>query len=302
MRHYLLQRAGLGVLVLWAAFTLSFVLLQVLPGDAVLIKFQNPDLGLSPQQIAEMRQAYGADSPLWQQYLHTLVAMLHGDFGYSVQAGVPVSELLTSNLPGTLRLALCGFLLATLLAFVLATLSRLPALRGLRNLLQSLPALFISVPTFWLGIALIQLFSFQLRWIPVINPSPWQGLILPIITVAVPISAPLAQILLRSIDEVSTRPFVAVARAKGASEHYVLWRHILRNAMLPGAHRGGPAAGRTDCRCADYRNGVWPGRSRSADAAGGEQSGCGGVAGGSDDLRAGFCGDQPAGGSADAAV
>lgn len=233
MRHYLLQRAGLGVLVLWAAFTLSFVLLQVLPGDAVLIKFQNPDLGLSPQQIAELRQAYGADSPLWQQYLHTLAAMLHGDFGYSVQAGVPVSELLTSNLPGTLRLALCGFLLATLLAFVLATLSRLPALRGLRNLLQSLPALFISVPTFWLGIALIQLFSFQLRWIPVINPSPWQGLILPIITVAVPISAPLAQILLRSIDEVSTRPFVAVARAKGASEHSVLWRHILRNAMLP---------------------------------------------------------------------
>jgi len=233
MRHYLLHRAGLGLLVLWAAFSLSFVLLQVLPGDAVLIKFQNPDLGLSPQQIAEMRQAYGADNPLWQQYLHTLAAMLHGDFGYSVQAGVPVSQLINSNLPGTLRLALCGFLLATLLAFALAALSRHPVLRGLRNLLQSLPALFISVPTFWLGIALIQLFSFQLRWIPVINPSPWQGLILPIITVAIPISAPLAQILLRSIDEVATRSFVAVARAKGASEGHVLWRHVLRNALLP---------------------------------------------------------------------
>ncbi|WP_448310587.1 ABC transporter permease [Pantoea sp. PGP6] len=233
MRHYLLHRAGLGLLVLWAAFSLSFVLLQVLPGDAVLIKFQNPDLGLSPQQIAEMRQAYGADNPLWQQYLHTLAAMLHGDFGYSVQAGVPVSQLINSNLPGTLRLALCGFLLATLLAFALAALSRHPMLRGLRNLLQSLPALFISVPTFWLGIALIQLFSFQLRWIPVINPSPWQGLILPIITVAIPISAPLAQILLRSIDEVATRSFVAVARAKGASEGHVLWRHVLRNALLP---------------------------------------------------------------------
>lgn len=233
MRRYLLHRVGLGLLVLWAAFTLSFVLLQVLPGDAILIKFQNPDLGLSPQQIAEMREAYGVDNPLWQQYLHTLVAMLHGDFGYSVQAGVPVSDQLTSNLPGTLRLALCGFLLAMGLAFVLAALSRFPALRSLRNLLQSLPALFISVPTFWLGIALIQLFSFQLRWIPVINPSPWQGLILPIITVAIPISAPLAQILLRSIDDVATRPFVAVARAKGASESYVLWRHVLRNAMLP---------------------------------------------------------------------
>jgi peptide/nickel transport system permease protein len=233
MQRSLLRRVGQSVLVLWAAFTLSFFLLQVLPGDAVLIKFQNPDLGLSPDQIAEMRLAYGADNPLWQQYVHTLLAMLHGDFGYSVQAGVPVSEQLASNLPATLQLALLGFALATLIAFALAALSRLPTLRFLRSLLQSMPALFISLPTFWLGIALIQLFSFQLRWIPVINPSALQGLILPVITVAMPISAPLAQILLRSIDQVSTQPFVAVARAKGASESHVLWHHVMRNALLP---------------------------------------------------------------------
>jgi peptide/nickel transport system permease protein len=233
MQRSLLRRVGQSVLVLWAAFTLSFFLLQVLPGDAVLIKFQNPDLGLSPDQIAEMRLAYGADNPLWQQYVHTLLAMLHGDFGYSVQAGVPVSEQLASNLPATLQLALLGFALATLIAFALAALSRLPTLRFLRSLLQSMPALFISLPTFWLGIALIQLFSFQLRWIPVINPSALQGLILPVITVAIPISAPLAQILLRSIDQVSTQPFVAVARAKGASESHVLWHHVMRNALLP---------------------------------------------------------------------
>jgi peptide/nickel transport system permease protein len=190
MRHALLQRLGHGLLVLWAAFTLSFVLLQVLPGDAVLIKFQNPDLGLSPAQIEEMRVAYGADSPLWQQYGHTLLAMLRGDFGYSLQAGVPVSELIASNLPDTLSLALPAFVLAVLLAFALAFASRLPGLRWLSNTLQSLPVLFISLPTFWLGIALIQLFSFQLRLIPVINPTPLQGLILPIVTVAIPISAP----------------------------------------------------------------------------------------------------------------
>jgi len=233
MQRSLLRRVGQSVLVLWAAFTLSFFLLQVLPGDAVLIKFQNPDLGLSPDQIAEMRLAYGADNPLWQQYVHTLLAMLRGDFGYSVQAGVPVSEQLVSNLPATLQLALLGFALATLIAFALAALSRLPRLRFLRSVLQSVPALFISLPTFWLGIALIQLFSFQLRLIPVINPSALQGLILPVITVAIPISAPLAQILLRSIDQVSTQPFVAVARAKGASESHVLWHHVMRNALLP---------------------------------------------------------------------
>ncbi|HEI6996923.1 ABC transporter permease, partial [Klebsiella pneumoniae] len=102
MSAYLLRRFGQGLLVLWAAFTLTFFLLQVLPGDAVLIKFQNPDLGLSPAQIAEMRLAYGADSPLWRQYLHTLLAMLHGDFGYSLQAGLAVSSLIASNLPDTL--------------------------------------------------------------------------------------------------------------------------------------------------------------------------------------------------------
>ncbi len=99
MSHYLWRRLAQGVLVLWAAFTLTFFLLQVLPGDAILIKFQNPDLGLSPQQIAEMRVVYGADSPLWQQYFHTLLAMLQGDFGYSLQAGLPVSSLIASNLP-----------------------------------------------------------------------------------------------------------------------------------------------------------------------------------------------------------
>lgn len=233
MSHYLLRRAGMGLLVLWAAFTLSFVLLQVLPGDAVLIKFQNPDLGLSPAQIEEMRVAYGADSPLWQQYFHTLFAMLRGDFGFSLQAGVPVSELIASNLPDTLSLAMPAFLLAVILAFVLAFAARLPGLRWVSNAIQSVPVLFISLPTFWLGIALIQLFSFQLRLIPVINPSPLQGLILPIVTVAIPISAPLAQILMRSLDQVSAQPFVAVARAKGLSETGVLWRHVTGNALLP---------------------------------------------------------------------
>ncbi|WP_426818169.1 ABC transporter permease [Winslowiella sp. 2C04] len=233
MKSYLSQRVGQALLVLWAAFTVSFVLLQVLPGDAILIKFQNPDLGLSPEQIADMRLAYGADSPLWQQYLHTLVAMLRGDFGFSVQAGVPVSELIASNFPDTLRLALPGFLLAVVIAVLLAFISNLVGFRWLKNALQSLPSLFISIPTFWLGIALIQLFSFQLRWIPVINPGPWQGLILPIITLALPISAPLAQILIRSIDQVQTQPFVAVARAKGASYSRVLWRHVALNALLP---------------------------------------------------------------------
>lgn len=233
MLKYLSGRTGQALLVLWAAFTLSFILLQVLPGDAILIKFQNPDMGLSPAQIADMRAAYGADVPLWQQYLHTLGNFLRGDLGYSIQNDVPVSALLAANLPATLQLAVLGFTLALLLALVIAFVSNLIGFGWLKSALQSLPALFVSVPTFWLGIVLIQIFSFRLKLVPIINPGEWIGLLLPIATLAIPISAPLAQILIRSIDSVQTQPFVAVARAKGASRSGVLWRHVARNAMLP---------------------------------------------------------------------
>ena len=233
MSGYLLNRLGQALFVLWAAFTISFVLLQAMPGDAVLIKFQNPELGLNPQQIADIRASYAADSAIWVQYLQTIGRFLTGNFGYSVQVGVPVSTMLATHLPATLKLASLGFALAAVFAVAIAFVSSLTPFAWLRGALQSVPSLFISIPTFWLGIMLIQIFSFRLKLIPVINPGPWEGLILPVLTLAVPISAPLAQILVRSIDEISTHPFVAVARAKGASRAGVLWRHVARNALLP---------------------------------------------------------------------
>ncbi|MEG2632865.1 MAG: ABC transporter permease, partial [Comamonas sp.] len=138
-----------------------------------------------------------------------------------------------TSLPPTLKLAATGFAAALLLAVALSFLSSQLGFGWLRAALQSLPSLFVSVPVFWLGIMLIQVFSFRLGWVPVINPGPWEGLVLPTLTLAVPISAPLAQILIRNIDAVLTQPFVAVARAKGASRTWVLWRHVARNALLP---------------------------------------------------------------------
>ena len=233
MSRYIVGRVGQALLVLWIAFTASFLLLQALPGDAILIKFQNPELGLGPEQIAALRDAYGVDSPLWQQYLLALGNFLTGNFGYSVVGSVPVSHELLTNLPATARLASLGFTLAVLIALGLAFLSTLAPLAWLRTAIQSIPSLFVSLPVFWLGIMLIQIFSFRLKWISVINPGEFEGLILPVITLAIPISAPLAQILIRNIDEVSTQPFVAVARAKGASPSWVLWRHVVKNALLP---------------------------------------------------------------------
>lgn len=233
MTRYVAGRIGQAVLVLWAAFTLSFIILQAMPGDAVLIKFLNPEFGLSADQIREIRQAYAIDSGVLVQYAHTFANFLRGDFGYSMQAGVPVSAQLATNLPPTLRLAALGFGAAVVLAVFIAFLSSMAPFAWLRNLVQSLPSLFISVPVFWLAIMLIQIFSFRLKLVSVINPGPWESLILPVATLSVPIAAPLAQILIRNIDESRTRPFVGVARAKGAGELHLLWRHVARNALLP---------------------------------------------------------------------
>lgn len=233
MARYLISRVGQALLVLWAAFTVAFVLLQVLPGDAILIKFQSPDMGLSAAQIAEIRASYGVDLPLPVQYLHAIGNFLQGDLGYSVQAGVKVSEQLLTNLPTTLWLSGFGFAAAAALGIGIAFAASLSPLAPLRAALLGLPSLFISVPTFWLGIVLIQIISFHFKLVSVISPGPWEAFLLPTITLAVPISAPLAQILIRSIDEVQTQNFVAVARAKGASNARVIWRHVARNAMLP---------------------------------------------------------------------
>lgn len=233
MTRYFLSRLGQGVLVLWAAWTLTFILLQLLPGNGVLIKFQDPSLGLSPEQIAQMQVLYGVRTPLWQQYFSSLLAVLRGDFGYSIQQGLPVSHLLRDSLPQTLLLAAPAFVAALILGGGIAVLAFLPGLRFIQKWLFSVPPLLVSLPVFWLGIILIQVFSFSLHWVPVINPSPIVGLILPTLTLAIPLSAPLAQIMIRSLDEVNTRPFISVVRAKGASRTRTLLRHALRNASLP---------------------------------------------------------------------
>jgi peptide/nickel transport system permease protein len=233
MTRYLLGRFGQALAVLALTFTAAFLLLQVLPGDAIMIKFMAPEMALTPEQIADIRAAYGADLPLWERYLSTVGQFVTGNFGYSIQAGVPVSQLLATNLPSTLLLASLGFVAALILTIVLAAASNMTGMGWLRAGLQALPSLFISVPVFWLGIMLIQLFSFQLGLVSVISPGPVEKLVLPVMTLAIPISAPLAQILMRNIDQVLAQPFVAVARAKGASRNWVLWRHVARNAILP---------------------------------------------------------------------
>ncbi|MDR6865739.1 peptide/nickel transport system permease protein [Microbacterium resistens] len=231
--RFVLRRIGQAAIVLIAAFTATFVLLQLLPGDAILIKFADPSLGLSPDQLDAIRASYGSDVPWWQQYLHALAGFAAGDFGSSTQFGTPVRTMLAEALPSTLLLATLGLAVAILLAVAVAALSVLAPFGWLRAGIRQAPGLLVAVPVFWLGIILIQVFSFGLGWVPVVGADPVRGLILPVLTLAVPISAPLAQVLVRSIDRVRAQPFITVLRAKGAPTAWILTRSVARNAALP---------------------------------------------------------------------
>jgi peptide/nickel transport system permease protein len=146
---------------------------------------------------------------------------------------VTVKELMATNLPATLRLAGLAFAVALVLAAAVTLAATLSPFAWVRALFHELPPLMVSIPAFWLGIMLAQVFSFQLGWIRVISPGPVEGMILPVLTLSVPIAAPLAQVLMRSLDEVLLQPFVTVVRAKGASAPWVYFRHALRNGVLP---------------------------------------------------------------------
>lgn len=231
--RYIAGRIGQAVVVLFLAYTATFLLLSALPGDGIMIKFENPELGLSAEQIALIREYYLVDSPLFVQYAHALLGAVQGDFGFSIANAVPVADRIAAALPQTIQLSLLAFLLGLVIAAGVTLASVFAPFAWLRNALQAVPSIFISIPAFWLGLVLIQVFSFQLGLVPMIGATPAQALVLPVITLAVPISAPLAQVFSRSLDEVSRRPFVSVVEAKGASRWWVLSRHTAKNAILP---------------------------------------------------------------------
>lgn len=238
-RIALLRRIGQAVLVLLLAYTGAYLLLAALPGDAVMARYGSPELGLTAEQLAEIREATGIDRPLVLRYLESILASMRGDFGYSVQSGAKVSELIGEALPLTLALAAIALAGAVFLAVVIAFTASYGRGAWLRRIFRNLPPVFVSLPVFWIGIVLIQVVSFRLGLIPALGASPAQALVLPVITLMIPIAAPLAQVFLRSIDEVREQPFVTVVRARGASTSWLLWRNVAPNALLPALTMAG---------------------------------------------------------------
>lgn len=235
MRRYAIKRLAQAVGVLWAAYTVSFLVLDFLPGDPVTaMAGAGMDSGqVDPAQLAALRHEYGFDKPILVQYAEYLGKAVRGDFGDAVSTGRPVTSTLADALPQTLQLTGAALLLAVVVGGGLAVLATYTSLRWLRQLLLSLPPLGVSVPTFWTGLLLVEMFSFRLHWFPAFGNDGLRGLVLPAVTLAIPTGAQVAQVLAKSLLTALDQAYVETARAKGAGRWRVHLRHALRNASLP---------------------------------------------------------------------
>ncbi len=232
--RYVGSRVLQALWVLWAAFTVSFVVLYLLPSDPVSMAADiSSGTPVDQAAVAEMQARYGLDQPLWDQYRTALGHAVTGDLGRSIASGQPVTEALADALPSTLALSTLALLFAvvggTALAFA-ATYTRRP---WLRNTLAALPPLGVAVPTFWTGLILLQLFSFRLHWFPAFGGTGVRGTLLPALTLALPVGAVIAQVLAAGLAQTWRQPFTEVALAKGASRWWVQWRHVARLASVP---------------------------------------------------------------------
>lgn len=234
MPRYLTLKVGRALFVVWAAFTLTFVLLYVLPADPVDLLFDPAELNtVTPEVREQVAESYGFDKPLLLQYLARLGHALTGDFGNSVQSGRPVTATVLDALPGTLVLASGALLLAVLIAFAVALAATSARRAWIRDLVEAVPSGAVSVPVFLSGILMLQIFSFRLGWFPAFGDGGAKSLVLPVVTLAVPVSGPIAQLLVRSFATELRSGYVTTSRAKGATRGGIVVRDVLRNAGLP---------------------------------------------------------------------
>ncbi|RRQ29417.1 ABC transporter permease [Rhodococcus sp. Eu-32] len=244
MAGYVRKRLLQAVLVLWGAFTLSFFLLYFLPSDAISIKLTaGGDNSLSPEQIAEIRAEYGYDRPAVLQYLDQLWKTVTGDLGRSLDSGATVTSLIASALPQTLLLSGIALVVGVAVGLVLGSIaSHLPSERW-REALLALPPLGISIPTFAVGLILIQVVSFQWRLVPSGGNKTWDSLVLPAITLSLPVIAIVTQVFAKSLDDVLRQGYIDTARGIGAGPARIHFHHAIRNAIGPTLSMAGVIGG-----------------------------------------------------------
>ncbi len=231
MYKYVTKRILLTIPVLLGAILLVYAIMYLTPGDpGTLI------LGITakPEDIAALNHKLGADLPFFQQFFNYLKNIfLHFDFGTSYLSGKPVFDSIMARFPTTLILALMSILLSSVIGIALGIISAVKQYSWIDNLLTTLAMFFSAMPGFWLGLMLMVIFALKLRILPFGGVDDWKGYILPVVTLSLGAAASEMRLTRSTMLEAIRTDYIRTARSKGAPQRTVIWKHALKNALLP---------------------------------------------------------------------
>ncbi len=241
---YLTFRILKGLFVVVLISVLTFIVMRMMPGDPVYLLLGEGQIPITDAQIQSIREKWGLDRPLPEQYFVWALNLLRGDFGESlIRAGVPVRDMIFEAIPVTALLNAYALGLAIVIAIPFGIAAAVRRNSWVDYSSNAISALGIATPNFWLALMLIVLFALYVpRWfgeLPLIGRIPpfglrsWQGWILPVIVIATEEMAVLMRITRGAVLELLPQDFVRTARSKGLAERAVLYRHIVANTMLP---------------------------------------------------------------------
>ncbi|OGC06639.1 hypothetical protein A3H38_05575 [candidate division WOR-1 bacterium RIFCSPLOWO2_02_FULL_46_20] len=225
MRKYVLKRLLQLMPLLIGVSLLSFFVMHLAPGDPTAL-FTDPNI--DPVELARIRANWGLDKPIFIQYFYWLGNALRGNFGASYTTGLPVAKEIFERLPNTLLLMSSSFILTLLITIPLGVISAVKKGSWFDNFVTIFSFAGMAIPTFWIGLMLMLLFSVQLHWLPAVG-----NIVLPLITMTVGSLAGLTRYQRAAMLEVLNQDYIRTARAKGLPERIVIFKHALRNALMP---------------------------------------------------------------------
>ena len=230
MLRYVARRLLHLIPVLLGISFLVFLLVHLVPGDPVRVMLQ--DVG-SPEQVERMRIQLGLDRPVYVQYASFVVRAVRGDFGRSIHTRRPVAQEIAFRIPYTVRLAVAAMLIAIVMGVVLGSIAAMHHQSALDYWTMVVALAGVSLPSFWFGLVLILIFSLYLRWLPPAGADSLLHLILPSVTLGSGAAAIIARLTRSSMLEVLRQDYIRTARAKGVANRRLVYRHALKNAMIP---------------------------------------------------------------------
>ena len=246
----LLRRIGLLILVVWTVVSLVTILIELVPGDPAVAVLGDQ---ATPEQLAQFRAKHGLDRPpfffgfptdengqrhfkwygLNNRYDDYWVAILHGDLGKSFRTDEPVFKLILERYPATIELAIAAMFIAVLIAIPLGVLAGKNRGTIVDNILSVVALIGISLPGFVIGPLLVYVFAVKLQWVGGYGRENWTFIILPSLTLGAALSAILTRMVRSSVIEELGEGYVRTARAKGLSERAVVYKHVLKNGLIP---------------------------------------------------------------------